>query len=156
VNSDLIGWQLEPLLNGRPLNEVIVFASHDYRRTLLLSCLHCQQIRQGSGIAIQPIEPNDHMGQRKRERVGIRRDHMACLLELVAILPIARVSKRAQKLMSMCLQDRRPGSNYLPAFAAQISWCTHPVKAALRRRQVWSGWKRSLAGRLFGAINIDE
>jgi len=104
VDGHLIGGQLQPLLNGRLRNEVIVFPSHDHRRPFCSLFWACrQQIRQGSRIAIQPIETNDHVGQRKREGVGIRLDHVACLFELVAILPIAGVSKRAQKLMRMRL-----------------------------------------------------
>src|SRR5919109_5382524 len=37
-----------------------------------------------------------------------------------------------------------------------MPWSTHSIKAAMRWRQVWGGWKRALTSRLFGAIDIDE
>jgi hypothetical protein len=99
VDGRLIGRTTQPLLDGRLLNEVIVFAPHHHRRPLFLPDLCRKQICQGSCIAVQTIEPNDHVGQRKRERVGIRCNHAASLFEFLAIVAIAGVSKRAQPLV---------------------------------------------------------
>src|SRR5512135_1402498 len=123
-------------------------APHDHRRSLLLCCLCREEIRQRSRIAIQAIEANDDVGERKRERAGIRRNYGTRLFELLAILPIARVATCAQPLVRVRLQDRRPCSDHFPALASQMSRSTHSVKAAMRRWQIFRRWKRALAGRL--------
>jgi hypothetical protein len=152
----LIGRTTQPLLDTRLLEEVIGFAPHYHGWSRFLSYLCRKQVRQGSGIAIQAIEPNDHVGERKRNPRSIGRNHAARPPQFVAIQAIAGVSKGAQKLMGVRLQDRGPCSHHFPALASQMSRSTHPVKAAMGRRQVWGCRQSALAGSLFGAIHIDE
>ncbi len=157
VNSYLIRWELQALLNSRLLDQMIRLASHHHRRSLCSPIwIVRQQIRQRSRITIQAIEANDDARERKRERVGIGRNDAARPLEFLAILPIARVAKCAQPLVRVRLQNRRPCSGHFPALASQVSRSTDPVKTAMNRRQVWGGWKRALASCLFGAIHIHE
>jgi len=88
--------------------------------------------------------------------MGIGCNHGTRLFELLAILAVPRVAKRAQPLVRVRLQNRGPCSDHFSALAPQMSWRTHLVKAAMSRRQVGGGWKRALASCLFGAIHIDE
>src|SRR5579859_3427104 len=74
----------------------------------------------GGSIAIQAIEANDHVGQRKRELVGIRCHHAARQLEFMTILAIAGISKRAEPLVCVRLQNRGPRSGHFSTLAPQM------------------------------------
>src|SRR5260221_441610 len=90
VERILIGRTMQPLLDGRLLYQMIVFASHHHSRPISR-----EKISQGSCIPIQTVETNDHLGKRKSKGGSIRRNHGSRTLEFAAVLTIARIAKRA-------------------------------------------------------------
>ena len=72
------------------------------------------------------------------------------------VLPIARVSKRAEKLMRMRLQNRGPAPHDFPSLAPRVARGAQWTQTPLGSRPIRRLWQGALARRLTGAIHIEN
>lgn len=113
-----------------------------------------EHIEEGSGIAIQAIQPKQDRGSGEPKVCRIAGDYLNSSPQFASVIPVARPAKRAEKLMRMRLEDHRPGANNLSPLAALIARRAHQIKPAMGSRQGVRLRKRSLAGHLSCPIHI--
>lgn len=94
----LIRRMLEAYTNLGQVQQMILLSTYDHSRPSI-----GEQISQGSGIAVQTIKSHEDMGERKRERRGVLRNHGSCATQFASIVPIACPTKGSQPLMGMGL-----------------------------------------------------
>jgi hypothetical protein len=73
-----------------------------------------------------------------------------------SVFPIPSVSKRAQKLMRMGLQDRGPGAHDFPPFTPGVAGGTQGAQTPLWGRPILCFRQGALAGRLTRPIHIED
>src|SRR6266568_421832 len=114
-----------------------------------------ENIKKGCGITIQAIQPYEDGGGRKPKCGSIAGDHLGSLAQVAAVVPVARRSERAEKLMRMCLKHNCTGTNHFPPLAALIAWRTYLIKPARGSRQGVRLWQCPLTGGSSGSIHVN-
>jgi len=79
-----------------------------------------------------------------------------CPTQFGSVFPIAGVSKRAEELMRMSLQDRGTGTHDFPAFASAVRPWLQRTQTPLGSRPIRRLWQGALAGCLACAIHIED
>src|SRR6266516_8075756 len=115
-----------------------------------------ENIKKGCGITIQAIQPYEDGGGRKPKCGSIAGDHLGSLAQVAAVVPVARRSERAEKLMRMCLENHGSGTNHFPALAPSVARRADLIKPAMGRGQAVRLRQCSLTSRLPGPIDIDH
>ena len=79
-----------------------------------------------------------------------------CSTQFCSVFPIAGVSKRAQKLMRMGLQDNSTGTHDFPPLASSVAGSTQGAQTPLGSRPIRRLRPRALAGCLACPIHIEN
>ncbi len=144
----LVFWQVQTSLHVRSLQDLIVFATHNIGQ----SC----QVGEDGSRAILPIQAQQGMLFGVVVRLEVALDGRYCPTQLGPVLPVARVSKSGNPLMSMSLQDGGTRSHNFPPFASGVAGGTQGAQAPLWHRSIRCLWQGALAGRLSRAIHIEN
>ena len=112
-------------------------------------------IEEGSGIAIQAIQPHED-GSHGEFQVGrIAGEHLEHLSKFAPVIPIARPPKRAEKLMRMRLEHHCTRPHHFSSLAPLVARRADVVETPMGSRQCFCLRQRSLARGLSRTIHID-
>src|SRR5579864_6811747 len=115
-----------------------------------------KNIDERSGVAVETIKPKQHGNGGKCKLCGIAGAHLESPQQFATIIPIAWPTKRAEKLMRMCLEHDRAGTHHFSPLAPLIPWSTDCLEATVRSGQRLYLWQRPLAGSSPGPVHIDD
>jgi hypothetical protein len=143
-----IGRQMQPRLHGWVIQHRLVFAPHHEGEP-------GQICHDGPG-AVESIQSQQGARLRQAVRSEIATDDRKRASEFLAVLPIASAPETAEPLRGMGLRNDGAGPDNLPTLAPGVASSTDLIQAALGRRQVLHLRPRALAGRLSGAIDVED
>lgn len=72
------------------------------------------------------------------------------------IITVAGATKRAEKLMRMCLKHNSTCAHDLSPLSSVIARCADLIKPTMGNRQGIRLWQRALSGCLSSSIHIDD
>ena len=129
MSTHLIWGSRKDLLDHLQVQQVIGTTSDKYAQTSR------QHIDERSCIAIQAVQTKEHRGWGKPELGGIAGDHLCGSSQFASVIPIARPTKGAQKLMRMRLEDDGAGAHHFSPLAPLVARRANVIKTAMR------GWQ---------------
>ena len=103
-----------------------------------------------------PSSRESRLFRRQLVRVQIRPDCSQDLIEFFASLAVASIAIGAEPLMGMGVQDGGTSTHDFSALAPGVARCTEGTHTPLRSRAIWTLGQSALAGRLAGAIDIED
>jgi hypothetical protein len=118
----LVGRQVQPRLNQRMIEQVIVFATGHKREP--------SHIGEHGPIAILPIEAQQHARSFELIRRQIPADGHKSLAQFFLISPIPAVAETAEPLITVRLSNRCPCPYHFPALASPVPRCTDLIQSA--------------------------
>src|SRR5579875_1159848 len=150
MHAYLVGRTSQPKLDHLQIEQVIGPASDDQAQA------RREHIGEGSGVAIQAIQTDEHGrgGQPSLCRIG--HDYLYGSSQLVAVIAIAWPPKRSEHLVGVRLEHDSTGAHHFPSFATLISWCAHEIKTAMRGGHRLRLGQSSLTSGALRAIDIDN
>src|SRR6266568_7037786 len=144
----LIGREFQASLDLSALQELIVTAPHDKRQS--------GQVGKDGSRAILSVEAQQHTFFRVVMGLAVALNGRHCPTQFGSVFPIAGVSKRAEKLMRMSLQDGGTGTHDFPTFAPAVCPRLQRAQTSLGSRPIRRFWQGTLAGRLPRPIHIED
>jgi len=144
----LIGRQFEASLDFGSLQDLIVFAAHHIGQ----SC----QVGQDGSCAILPIEAQQNTFFRVVMSLSVAVYGRDGPTQFCPVFPVAGVSKRAEKLMRMRLQNRGPAPHDFPSLASGVAGSTQRTQTPLGGRSICRLGQGALTGCLACSIHIED
>jgi len=127
----LVGSVLQTGVHLGQVQQMIVLAAHNDPRSVL-----GEQIGKRSRIAVQSVQTRQDVGEGKSKRTGIALDGGFGSQQFSSVVAIACISKRAEPLMGMGLQDGRSRACHFSTLAPQVGRGGDQITSAMRRRKI--------------------
>jgi len=148
MSQVLVGRQFQASLDLGPLQDLIVFPAHHKRQS--------SQVSEDSTCAILPVEAQERTLLGMVMRLEIALNGRDCPTQFCTVFSIARVSKRAEKLMGMSLQNRGTAPHDFPSLASSVARRTQGAQTSLWIWPILRLRQGTLAGRLACSIHIED
>src|SRR5258708_382355 len=148
MGAHLIRGTGQRLLDHLQIQEMVVTTSGNYSKA------SSEDIDERSGIAIETIQTKQHGSGGKPKFCRIAGAHPYRPQQFASVIPIARPTKGAQKLMRMRLEDDRAGTHDFSPLAFCIARLADLIKTTMRGGQRLHLRERTLTSGGPGSIHI--
>ena len=148
VGQVLIGRQFQANLDFSAFQEMIGFAAHHKRQP--------SEISEDGSRAILPVEAQQNTFFSVVMGLSVALYGRDCPTQFCSVFPIAGVSKCAEKLMRMRLQNRGTAPHDFPPLASGVAGSTQWTQTSLWSWPICRLWQSPLASCLARPIHIKD